>query len=341
VLDGFADLDTCAAALSVTRLGEGGDGFDRDTLRAAVDGLRREYGFAGIVTGSGFEDRPALLDNLETLGPLLGNHAEVIRAVKDPASLFLALRELGIPHPDTRLDGDAPGSDWLLKRVGGAGGTHIRAASAGEPCPEGYYLQRRIEGTPYSALFLADGRTARIVGYNEQWMVPGTYTYGGALRVRALATRLAAEIEEAGRCLAARFELRGLCGLDFIVADDERWYAIEINPRPPATFELHETASGLFLDHVQACGGHLPAARPLSAPLRAHAVLYAATDRVIVTRAWPAWISDRPALGTRIRAGQPVCMVHAQANTPSAARALVGRRLNSIASSKHLWQRAA
>ena len=143
-------------------------------------------------------------------------------------------------------------------------------------CPPGYFLQRAVAGRVHSVVFAANGREAAVVGYNAIWQEPGRFTYCGAIADRSLPARVRKDLAEVVPELTTAFGLRGLCGADFIVDEDERWTLIEINPRPTASFELHERDGGLFTVHVDACRGRLPArAGPQENKIGAVRVLYA------------------------------------------------------------------
>jgi predicted ATP-grasp superfamily ATP-dependent carboligase len=45
---------------------------------------------------------------------------------------------------------------------------------------------------------------------------------------------------------------------------------------------------------------------------------------------WPVWCMDRQKPGTRLRNGDPVCTVAAEAEEPEAARAIVADRLAAL-----------
>ncbi|HEV8026742.1 MAG TPA: hypothetical protein VGP50_04895, partial [Stellaceae bacterium] len=188
-LDLFADEDTAAAARACRKLapltlpqGERGGlfAFDREALLEAVEEHRGKA--SGLVYGAGFEHEPALLGMLESRIAILGNRAEVIGAVKDPCGFAALLARLGVPHPETRLEAPAEGN-WLTKRIGGSGGGHITRASAGA-IGAGFYVQRQVAGRAVSALFVGDGRRARVLGHSEQWTSPTAempFRYGGCV----------------------------------------------------------------------------------------------------------------------------------------------------------------
>lgn len=142
VLDLYADRDTSALARSVSRIGSIATGFRADRLLGSLHRIEAREGIDGIVAGSGFEERIDLLEAMARVGRLLGNPPEVVRRAKDPACFFPLLARLGIPHPETVTEAPAgsraDGAGWLCKRIGGAGGAHVRPAEA--CCPPGHYL---------------------------------------------------------------------------------------------------------------------------------------------------------------------------------------------------------
>ena len=223
--------------------------------------------------------------------------------------------------------------DWLSKRAGASGGAHIREGA--EP-GRGRYLQRRVDGRAVSALFLANGERAKIIGLSEQWPDPtprAPYRYGGAVGPIALPADLAMKIAAALDRLAAATSLRGVASADMIVSDDA-FCLIEINPRPGATLDLFdrsETPSLLAL-HLDACAGALPASLPQPGPLAA-AIVYA--DRTIPpgARPRPFWTADWPSCDETVPAGAPFCTVFASAPSPAAARRLLAERRTELLAS--------
>jgi predicted ATP-grasp superfamily ATP-dependent carboligase len=329
LLDLFADADTRALGYPFRNVcRDDALRFDTGRLLAAAGELAPPGRCAGVVLGAGFEADTGLMARLAAGRRLLGNSPETVRALKDPALLFPLLGRLGVPHPETRVAPPADPAGWLAKRRGGAGGTHVVPASAA-PRGDDVYYQRFQAGRSLSVLFLADGRRALVVGWNEQWAAgPATpYLYGGGMASAAPA-RLEAEIAAALDRIVAETGLTGLNGLDFI-AGDGGWQAIEINPRPTAALEYYDAdwPRGLLAAHVEACGGRLPAARPPAGALRGHAIIFAAR-RVAVRPGFrfPAGCRDIPNPGTVIPPRGPVCTVHAEAAKADDVRRLIQNR---------------
>ena len=343
VIDLFGDIDTRAAAGAVTVVpADPVGGFEPATLRSVVRVLPADV---PLVAGSGFEHAPELLDAICRGRSCLGNPPALLERLRHPAAFFALLDELAIPHPPVMTDGTAPDANWLVKRIGGRGGAHTGRARPGADIPSGHYLQRYAEGISLSALILANGETARVLGYTRHWRAqPGAgapFRHSGMV---ALADEGAVswrgQVAAIARALAERFNLVGLCGLDFILAGGRRDRAevrtvqvLELNPRPPASFELHEAKQNLFSAHIEACRGRLATA-PVAAgeALHAAAVMYAAEDGTVPSAfQWPAWTADQPAPGSRVGQGAPVCTVFGAAAAPAAACHQVRARMRRLA----------
>jgi len=318
VLDCFADRDTRAAAERCLAVAAPSSlHFDRRALLAAAASLAPD---APLVYGSGFEARPALLGRLSKGRELFGNATAVVRRVKDPRQFFPCLETLGVRYPEVRWVRPQPADGWLIKHGGGAGGTHIQSADA-RPPGTGDYFQQRQAGRAMSALFLADGRRALVVGFNEQWCSsarPGRpYLFGGAVGRVSIPEPVAFAIADRLDALVRATGLVGLNGLDFLL-EGKHWWALELNPRPTATMELYDPDHdrGLVHLHLLACRGELPRA-PAPGPSRAQVIVHAETDwRVPEEFTFPSWCRDIPDPGTILHAGDPICTVHGEADAP-------------------------
>lgn len=324
-IDLFDDLDLRACAAASRRFEASLEaGFD-ERLMAAAGALARGREPIGLVYAAGFEDRPALLDLLAGRWPLLGNPAETVRRVKDPAWLAAACARLAIPHPPIRFAAPTePG--WLAKRAGASGGSHVGHSPAGDAT----YWQAAIAGRSIAALVVGDGSRARLVGFSEQWTDPvpaAPYRYGGAVRPAALGDAEAARLAAAAEAIAADAGLVGLNGVDFVLAADG-WWLIEVNPRPGAALDVFRDRAGeLFLWHLAGCRGAMPAGRLDLAAADAAATVYARRPIAAMPAIdWPDWTADRQPEGTRLEAGAPLCTVLASAATAAEARRLVGER---------------
>ncbi|MEJ2376172.1 MAG: ATP-grasp domain-containing protein [Pseudolabrys sp.] len=329
VADAFGDQDTLAACAGHARVDLMRRPVDGDGLIDALDRLTAGRDCAGIVCGSGFEDGAGLLARVAARWPLLGNAPETVARLKDPLAFAALCRATDIRHPKTAVTPPPDAQDWLFKRMGGAGGWHVRAAQGAKP-GRGVYFQRRAAGEPVSALLLGDGRRVMVLGFSAQWAAPlpgRPFRYGGAVRPAPLANGVLRAMTAAIERLNAAVPLTGLASADFLV-DGDAFHLLEVNPRPGASFDLFEPeGASLFALYVEACAGRLPARAPRYDGAMAGAIVYA--ERAIVAAPaldWPAWTADRPVAGSRIGVDAPLCSVFARAATASEARLSVERR---------------
>ncbi|HWH92727.1 MAG TPA: ATP-grasp domain-containing protein, partial [Baekduia sp.] len=223
---------------------------------------------------------------------------------------------------------------WLRKPVRSGGGRGVREWRGGR-LADGVVVQERIAGLPCSAVAVADGRSAALLGVSEQLVgrrALGARRFkwcGNVVPPRLPAGEhraLALTMQEICAHLATAFGLRGVFGVD-VVWDGARPWVVEVNPRPVASLETIEAVHGVrsFTAHVDACAGRLPPA--MTAPSAAQpgraagkAVLYA-TENVQMpdTSDWPARrIRDVPHAGERIAAGRPICTLVALGRSPEA-----------------------
>ena len=291
----------------------------------------------GLVYGAGLEAQTELLGQLCQGRRLYGNRPETVARLKDPVEFFGALDRLGVPHPAVRLAPPDDGKDWLVKSIGGSGGSHIRPCD-GVHATSGAYYQRLASGQPVGVSFLADGRRSMVIGFNEQWHDGGDRTrpfrFGGALQPAFIGERLRCDIPALLDAIAAEFGLVGLNSLD-VMDDGENYAVLEVNPRPGASLDIFDRANefGLFSCHLAACEGRLPDSLPPPLSPAAMTVVYADTRSQVVTDMdWPEWVADRPAAGACIEQGAPVCTVFASGETAAEARQLVAARASLVKS---------
>ena len=352
VADFFADADTLRMARACIKLADIREGFNWEELAPALERLAAEASSPpiGLVYGSGFEGRPKLLAKIAERFPLLGNDAATVARVKDPERFFGAVAGLGIPHPRTATDRPEGGA-WLAKRKGGAGGSHVQPLAAvsceknriqprafmpeGKQTAESQYFQEMVPGSPLSALFVGDGRGARVIGFSEQWTSPrpgAKWRYGGAVQPAALSNDFAQRLSRYVDTISRAFGLKGLGSADFLV-DGEEGQLLEVNPRPGATLDIFDSEADPLLHlHLQAVlKGELPRVPlPLKEATAAAIVYASAPIKVAPGMVWPDWTSDQPKPGERIDKDRPICTVLARATTGPEARRLVEERSEMI-----------
>jgi predicted ATP-grasp superfamily ATP-dependent carboligase len=333
-IDVFGDDDTRETSLAFVTLDGGlSDGLKLDKVAEAVETLTSAYDPIGLVYGAGFEHQPETIAAIALKTRVFGNDAETLKRAKDPIALAQICEANGVRHPQVQFAPPDEPERWLVKRRGGAGGAHIAAAhDANSHSPDCYY-QRRVGGKSVSALFVATGKRAEIIGLSTQWASPTPATpfrYGGAAGPIHIDLAQTGEIARAVAAIASELDLVGLNSADFMISDDAVWL-IEINPRPGATLDVFDSYDDpLFAHHVAACEGRLMPTSPSTA-FKAAEIVYAPCDLLIGDgRNWPDWIVDRPWPGTRIAAGDPLCTALASGFTVDLARMCVGDRARKI-----------
>jgi len=343
-LDLFGDADTRLAASQWMSLGEPASlAIDDVRTLAALRELARRGEVSGWVAGSGFEGRPGLLAEAAALLPLVGTSASAVCRVRDPAQFFGFLASKGIHYPPVRLGALArtlpdDGTRWLVKDALGSGGWHVWRATPRRVAemPAHHYLQQQAPGVPMSATFVANGRNAVVLGFNELTVRRfGTrpFVFCGAVGPVKLAARAASRALAAVRALTAEFELRGLCSLDFML-DGPEIAVLEVNPRPPASMALY--GDGLMAAHVHAClHDALPAPRAVPDHVEGTEIVFARHDGLIddaAARRLSAWPGshDLPCAGTRLEAGDPLCSLSASGADADAVRAALHQACEAL-----------
>lgn len=335
VADFFGDQDTLNVAGAHVRLdGALAHGIEENALVRALERLSEHRRPLGVVCGTGFEGRTQILQRLAERWRVFGNGAAIVAKVKNPTVLFSVCAELAIPFPEWSSVRPRAPAEWLAKRKGGAGGTHVKPAQQSDSADDEIYYQRKISGTPIAALFIADGERAVVLGFSAQWSSPTPrqpYRYGGAVRPATLAPPIAERLSAAVGRLAASLSLVGLNSADFLV-DDEGFWLLEINPRPGATLDIFEPPEdSLFALHMAACSSKLGGRPHYPDGAQASAIVYADSDiDPVPALDWPDWTADRPAVGSTIKAGQPLCTVYANGSAATAAKAIAGQRREMV-----------
>ena len=336
VADFFADTDTQEAAHACRKLTGIARGFRRQSLDPALSALAAAAPspIVGLVYGSGFEDRPELLSSIAERWPLLGTGAETVARLKAPEDFFATLDRLGIAHPQTQAEPPPRDKTWLAKKRGGAGGSHIAPCRRAEARAK-IYFQEHVAGRAVSALFIANGSFARVLGFSEQWTAPlpsSPWRYGGAACPARISPSLARKMTDAVKTLAGAYAIKGLASADFVLSGEEP-LLLEINPRPGATLDIFDRDRRPLLSlHIEAVrDGRLPSRALRMNGAMASAIVHAARPWQAPAEAvFPRWVADRPKPCEWIDKNRPICTVSARAGTASEARRLAKARRRTI-----------
>ncbi len=347
-IDLFADRDLAAIgpAVKIAR-------YPHDFLPALAAAPQVPW----IYTG-GLENHARLVDRLAALRPLWGNRGGALCAVRDPGRLSAVAHDAGCQFPETWLgkvgcpglgttsiaNGLSTGSSGLLgsggltlvKPLRSSGGVAIRFAKPRDLAtpPRGTYLQQYVGGESASAVFVAAGGQAVLLGATRQLLgsdfnLPRPFLYVGSLGPLRLAAQELSRISSLGSAIAKQFHLAGLFNVDFVRNDAGLW-PIEVNPRYSASVEIIERTSEtpLIELHAQACeSGRLPAAEsPAAGGSAGKAVVYAERDGIVPSELddlvgqWNRdsrrpGLADLPRIGEALRKHQPVVTVFAQGDS--------------------------
>ena len=345
-LDAFADADQHPAVRALSLPREFGTPF---TARAAVRAART-LRYDAVAYLSSFENHASAVRALAERGALWGNDGGTLERARDPAALSRALRRRGFHAPEVREA--APDErdslrSWLLKPRASGGGNGIApwTGSAREAArlARRWYLQERIEGTPGSVVFVANGERCVPLGVSRQLVGEAAfggdgYRYCGSILSRDGDVSLAAAAALAD-AVTAELGLVGVNCVDFVARDGAPW-VVEVNPRWSSSMELVERACGVsvFGAHAHACAERvLPdfdvsSASPI-APAVGKAIVYARHDVEVADTS--AWLADRdvrdvPHPGERIPAGRPVCTVFADGRDDADCHAALVERAERV-----------
>lgn len=332
-IDQYGDEDTRKASKAVLRAESREGRLDSEKVIAALEILDPK-GEAQVVLGGGLDSHPDLIEAIAEQRTLLGNPPDIIKQLKDPHAFFHLLDALGIPYPDICWQCPGDTASWLLKTGCSEGGKGVRLAFDDQPGPGDYY-QRRMAGSTYSVLFLANGDALKIIGFNTlQTLAAGRtpFLFAGAMNFTDLRKDVRRAIAASTLKLVRKTGLVGLNSLDFMIDPLKGPLVLEINPRPSATMALYDRDAphGLLRAHIQAAGGDL---MPISTTthFRAFRVVLA-TQHIVASKVqvWPSWAHDRPCVGSTVIAGTPFCTVEAEASSPRRALNLLVRRIGHL-----------
>jgi len=329
---GDSDLQALCPGVSLQR------DFQQPYSAAALVEAAARIEAPAVVYGASLENHPAEVARLAQTRQLLGNSPATLGRVRQPQRLAEALQAGGFAYPATFLTQPDIALDhrrrWLWKPLKSGGGHGVRRWQRGQSTAADGVWQEYLTGMTGSAVFVADGERAVLLGLTEQLVARRAFgatgfSYCGNLLPPRLTSgeldSLRQELSAVATHLTRAFALRGLNGLDYIWQRGRAW-TIEVNPRPSASLELIELAYGLgvFEAHVRSFGGELPdfdleqASRDRSAAGKA--ILFAPHDvRLGDTRGWRQQnIRDIPQPGEQIKQHHPICTLLSVAASPQA-----------------------
>lgn len=166
--------------------------------------------------------RSALDAGVELLGPT----PEAVALTADKLALARHWQAAGVPTPPTYAGRPPPPPPWLIKPRDGCGSAGVALADS---VPDGMIAQPYVRGVAASVAFIVGGGQALALAPAAQHLdADFRYRGGSAPLPPHLANRAAAI---ARRAVEAVPGLAGFVGVDVVLGDGGRDWAIEINPR--------------------------------------------------------------------------------------------------------------
>lgn len=319
------DLDHISQKVSV---------FDKEKILQAINQINEKTPCKFLIVGGGIESCPELLDQLPDYMVLLGNFPDVLQVTSNPQTFFKRLDQLKIPHPETIFEPPAVAKDWLVKQANSCGGSGVSMFDPDQTYFPACYFQRFIEGQVCSVVFIADSQKAKVIGYNEIWNEgEKLFKFSGAISLPNFPESLNKVIDDYLQLLTEDLGLIGLCGMDFIIDDQEKIQVLEINPRPTATFDLHDQGGELMLQHINVCKkGKLNSDWIIRTDHSyAKRILYAEEPTKIDQNIqWPDWAADLPHRDQIVNAYDPVCTIYADGKSLNETKELLLERITFI-----------
>jgi uncharacterized protein len=241
--DLFRDADLAAICPEALRVEDYPHGLPVLLVRHAPSG-------PCVFTGA-LENHPEVIAEIGRDRPIWGMSPEILQKIRQPETLQEALAAGGFPSLEVRLTPPARKMEsvhWLRKPFASGGGQRICMwdDSPSASNPDDYYWQQYFPGESQSALFLADGQTAMLIGLCRQligqsWLHAAPFAYCGNIGPLPMTESERNFLQSLGTFLTARFGLCGLFGLD-LIRDGESFFVTEVNPRYTASVELYELA---------------------------------------------------------------------------------------------------
>jgi predicted ATP-grasp superfamily ATP-dependent carboligase len=325
-LDAYADADTRAIAEECFKVKFGESGVDEADFKHQFSQIEIDDDCC-FVYGSLFDTKPALLAWVAERVKLIGNPAKTLQLVRD-FDFFKLLDDLHVLHPDVSLSAPDDVGNWLAKSLFSTGGAHVKPALMYK---KDDYFQRKVEGVSVSLLFIANGKVAKAIGFNQQFSAPTAqmpYRFSGAVSNVTLPLQVQQQFIEVADKLTVALALKGMNSLDAVLEGEKLWI-LELNPRLSATFHLYPN---LLQAHMQASVGDfvkLPSELDLAKMCTSKAELIVYADQALsipVDFNWPDWVADIPNFENehiKIAENEPICTVFAEAQDASAAQQLV------------------
>jgi len=298
--------------------------------------LLKEVQIDAALLSSGLDDHSDVLRELNELVPILGNHLEVIKKVRDKSKFFGELKRLGIQHPETasvreieeaKMAAAEIGYPVVIKPSKGFGGSNIRKARNPEELEQAFervflgqdevLIQKLINGVHASASLIASEVAVRTLTINKQLIGLSDvfqrepFGYCGNVVPLRLTNAVFEECKRISEKVALHFSLKGSNGVDLVVCKGKAPYVVEVNPRFQGTIECVEHVLGVNLvrAHVNACIHDSVPTIEKPSKCCTRLILYTPTRVIAPDLTSFVKARDVPLPGTIIEKSEPLCSI--------------------------------
>ena len=317
--------------------------------------IAAEFPAGPVMYTGGLENHIEIIEKLSRARPLLGNHPNAVKQVRDPCFVQEVACKNGCTYPRTFFSSSEVPRDgsFLRKSTASVGG--IGVVPWKNPCEETVdgreYWQQFVSGIPMSASLLVTGEKIELLGVCRQlvglkWCYTNQFRFCGAIQLSMSAFQqdVLHHLHHFAIDLARKVGLAGLIGIDFILPRTSKQrrpqspVVLEVNPRPTATMELLERCTGRSQAGMHLASLGVPLLRESTAlqdgskMYWGKAVLFANETLTVSASVeqhlvkcssclqgrefgWPM-VTDLPCSGTVIRPGHPVVSVFGVAESP-------------------------
>ncbi len=345
-VDYFGDQDlkrVCHENLSIVKqtpgisCGQLSTNFNPHALLQLTKGLLKKNVIDATLLSTGLDDSSDVLRELNDVIPILGNHPQVIKRIRDKTKFFQELKRLGVHHPETAMTENFEearkkakdiGYPVLVKPSKGFGGVGIRKAQDPKELKQAFQdaslvdeevlIQEYISGISASVSLISSANETIALTLNEQLLgvdkVGQEEPFGYCGNVVPLVTTrsIMDSCKNIGERITSHFDLIGSNGIDFVISEEGILYVVEVNPRFQATLECVERILGINMveAHVKAClQEKLSTITQKNAVFCTRLILFAPQRSVVPDLSAFEEVRDIPIPEVIIEKGEPVCSI--------------------------------
>ncbi|OLS11987.1 MAG: hypothetical protein RBG13Loki_4396 [Promethearchaeota archaeon CR_4] len=229
-------------------------------LAAAM--VKKHPQIQGCLLGSGFDDRSDLVEDLNSITPLIGTNVKGLKVARDFQEVRRIAIEAGFQIPKTisvthrHAFTEIP-LPWVLTPKHSSGGLSKRLIhTPGDlqkeqdllsEIGEDLVVEEFVTGYPMSCAFIKTGETVKIVAINDQIIgdpscnPPGVFYYCGNVTPTRAPEFIVRQAHLCCQRLAELLPVQGINGIDFVGTADGIYF-MEVNPRIPGSLAPIEAA---------------------------------------------------------------------------------------------------